>query len=296
MVGLTVITGCQTKEKELSSISETGTLILSVNPEIQIEYNKDGKVTEMHGRNEDGKQIVTEYQDFLGKDCSLVVSDLVAEIHDAGYFVEEIEGNAKNIVIQIEPGSVIPDDHFLNEVSSSAKAAAQTKRTESSVILIDDEDYDERYTQKDRRSPYISREKAEEIALAQANVKAADARFDDREFDFENGRNGRKVYELEFTENGIEYEMDIDALTGKVIRAEHHRADWDDNDGNDDWDDDRDDDADDNDDWDDDRNDDADDNDDWDDDQDDDNDEDDDNDDWDDADDNDDWDDDQDDD
>ena len=34
--------------------------------------------------------------------------------------VDDIDGNSKNIVIQIEPGSVLPDDDFLDDVSTNA--------------------------------------------------------------------------------------------------------------------------------------------------------------------------------
>ena len=41
-----LLTGCGNgAATEGSALKDTGTLILSVNPEIQIDYNKDGKVT-----------------------------------------------------------------------------------------------------------------------------------------------------------------------------------------------------------------------------------------------------------
>ena len=42
--------------------------------------------------------------------------------------------------------------------------------------------------------------------------------FDDKEFDHDDGT---PVFELEFTANGNEYEYDIHAVTGKVVKAEH---------------------------------------------------------------------------
>ena len=54
-----------------------------------------------------------------------------------------------------------------------------------------------------RKVPFLTLEKAQEIALAQANVNAADVVFDDKEFDLDDGS---AVYELEFEANGNEYE------------------------------------------------------------------------------------------
>ena len=65
-VALTVLlTGCA--EPEGAALRDTGTLTLSVNPEIQIEYDEAGRVLALTGRNEDGKGIVEVYTDYIGK-------------------------------------------------------------------------------------------------------------------------------------------------------------------------------------------------------------------------------------
>ena len=85
-----------------TALAETGILVLSVNPEIQIDYDKEGVVTAITGRNEDGKKIAEASQDEIGKNCDEVLKNLITEIHSAGYFVEDIDGHQKNIVVQIE--------------------------------------------------------------------------------------------------------------------------------------------------------------------------------------------------
>ena len=67
----------------------------------------------MEGKNDDGNTIVAEYADYSGKDCRQVVSDLVAKINEAGYFVEETDGSAREITLEIEAGSVLPEENFL---------------------------------------------------------------------------------------------------------------------------------------------------------------------------------------
>lgn len=57
----------------------------------------------------------------------------------------------------------------------------------SGIVTIDNDDYDPAYAQDGQPSPYITLEKAQEIALTQANVNAADAVFDDKEFDHDDG-------------------------------------------------------------------------------------------------------------
>ena len=95
-----LLAGCGAPAQEGTALKETGILTLSVNPEIQIEYNRDGKVTALTGRNDDGKGIVEAYPDYIGKDCEDVLKDLIVEINEAGYFVDDIDGNKKNIVLK----------------------------------------------------------------------------------------------------------------------------------------------------------------------------------------------------
>lgn len=202
-------------------LGETGVLTLSVNPEIRIEYNKDGEVTAISGANADGEGIVSSYQDYVGKNCEVVLEELIVEIHEAGYFVDDIDGHKKNIVIQLEPGSVLPDDHFLEDLSRNTQEAVQGLDFSSGIVTIDDDDYDPAYAKNGKPSHYITLDKAQEIALIQANVNAADAVFADKEFDFDDGV---AVFELEFTANGKEYDYDVDAVTGKVLKAQHETA------------------------------------------------------------------------
>lgn len=62
---------------------------------------------------------------------------------------------------------------------------------------------------------YIGVDAAKSAALSHAGVSADAATFSDVEFDLDNGT---MVYELEFCANGTEYEYDIDAKTGAVLK------------------------------------------------------------------------------
>ncbi len=141
----TMFTGCGQEREELSSAADNvtavaGHIYLSVNPEIKISYNNDGLVTEILGVNEDGKGIVSVYDNYIGKDCSDVVSGLVEEIHAAGYFVEEVEGEHKQIVIELEAGSKLPDGDFLDEISEDVNKTVAGLALGSDVVIRDDGD------------------------------------------------------------------------------------------------------------------------------------------------------------
>ena len=105
-----LLAGCGGKNKETAVVQEQtaqeepegGVLLLKVNPEIAIEYDAEGRVTAVRGLNDEGKNIVADYQGYVGKECREVVSELVGVINEAGYFVEEVEGQGRKITIEIE--------------------------------------------------------------------------------------------------------------------------------------------------------------------------------------------------
>ena len=59
------------------ALSDSGTLILKVNPEIALTYNEEGVVTDITGNNEDGQKIINNYADFIGKESGLVLEELI---------------------------------------------------------------------------------------------------------------------------------------------------------------------------------------------------------------------------
>lgn len=183
-------------------LSDSGVLVLKINPEISIRYNEEGVVTEITGGNDDGVQIIDSYKDYIGKDSGIVLEELITLINEAGYFVEEVEGEPKRIVLELEAGSVLPEDQFLAKMTENVQSAVANLDVKTNVV---------------NDSEVMTVEEAIQIAFDHAGVKAEDVHFDDKEFDIDDGV---KLYELEFYANGYEYEYDIHAVTGEVLKFE----------------------------------------------------------------------------
>ena len=117
--------GCSAAAQTISTgsakLATGGTLCLRVNPEIAVSYDENGNVTELVARNEAAKKILANISGYVGKPTQEVVSQLVTAIGNAGYFVEEIEGNTRKITIEIESGSSLPTGTFLNDVIAEVK-------------------------------------------------------------------------------------------------------------------------------------------------------------------------------
>ena len=67
----------------------------------------------------------------------------------------------------------------------------------------------------------ITEEEAVERALKHVGLKKSDVNYVQSHPDWEHGRH---VYEIKFYQGGFEYEFDIDAKSGKILKFE---KDWD---------------------------------------------------------------------
>ena len=151
LLSMTFLAGCASAPQgsgstnAISSSSEekqeVGVILLSVNPEIEIGYDNQGLVLEVEGKNDDGKKVVSNYSDFSGKECQLVVEELVEEIYQEGFFDTTIDGHTKNIVVKLEEGSRYPDDSFLEEVAQGVRNAVESHKLSSSAMTVDQDDY-----------------------------------------------------------------------------------------------------------------------------------------------------------
>lgn len=244
-----VLVGCSADGDKALSTNESdavavlGTIILKVNPEIAIDYNDQGEVTNVRALNEDAEEIINEYTDFIGKNSDIILEELIQLIGDAGFFVEEIEGKSKRIVIELEAGSELPTDNFLVDMATNAQEAAKEFAPNSEVNIEDvsspeeadeqekvevskpkeSEQKEEQSTKKPvaeqtAKSNYLSLEQAKEIALNHAKVSKANARFDSVELETDDGVT---YYEIEFEVGENEYDYEIDATSGKILKFEH---------------------------------------------------------------------------
>ena len=68
----------------------------------------------------------------------------------------------------------------------------------------------------------ITLEAAKNIALAKVGMKEDQVRFTKAHKDTDDGR---VVYEIEYVVNGMEYEFDIDAATGRILEFDVDRDD-----------------------------------------------------------------------
>ena len=183
-LALSLLAGCGAQSAEQSSTESkaVGTVLLSVNPEIEVEYDKSGLVLEIEGLNKDGKTVVKDVKNYQGKDCRTVVNELVREIYADGYFEKTVDGHTKNIVLKLEEGSVYVSDEFLQDVADGIRETVQECGIGAKAMTVSEGDLDD--------AGHIGQNKAKELVLAQLGLESAS--FRDHEYELDDG-----VYEFE---------------------------------------------------------------------------------------------------
>ena len=196
-----------------------GTVLLSVNPEIEMDYDDLGNVVALTGRNQEAQTLLASYTGYEGRPCTQVVGELVDEINALGYFDATVGGHEKNIILKLERGSVYPNDQFLNELAEAVRLVVETDQIGSQAVTLDQDDYDDAYGDKG----YINASAAQSILSTQ--LGRDDLQFVEKEYDLDDGE-----YEVEFVLDGVEYEYEVNAYTGKVTEMDAEFQDYDDTD------------------------------------------------------------------
>ncbi|MBP3692579.1 MAG: PepSY domain-containing protein [Clostridia bacterium] len=102
-------------------------------------------------------------------------------------------------------GNVTPNNNLSSTPAQNDTSSVQTEATvppQSSIPA---------------QSQNITVDKAKEIALQHAGVSSADAKFLKAEYDFDDGV---ACYDVEFKAGGYEYDYEINAQNGNIIKSE----------------------------------------------------------------------------
>lgn len=243
------------------------TIMLDVNPSIEIELNKNEKVLAVNALNEDAKEVVGT-MDFSGNSLEVTVNALIGSLLRNGY----ISDAANSILVtvhnsdaasgkQMEERLMAEINNILDsnnidgallgttvaqetEVSKLAKQYNITVGKANLIKQIVDQNpvhkFEElvplsinelnliagssKYTLKDidamgtaSDTAYIGEAKAKAAAFKDAGVTESALKYVHCEMDWERGV---MVYEVEFTDGVNEYDYDINAQTGVIVKSE----------------------------------------------------------------------------
>ena len=141
VLSLTACSQAAPSPDDRTSLAGSGVLVLSVNPEIAVEYDEAGLVTGIIARNEDALAIIAGCEGLIGESTRNVVATLVTRIGEAGYFVDEVDGSRRQIVLEIEPGSALPHDTFLEDVIADTRNSIENHDWTTPLVIEGFTDY-----------------------------------------------------------------------------------------------------------------------------------------------------------
>lgn len=108
-----------------------GMLVLSAQASLNISYDQAGMVIDITGGNDLGSVVAAGYENYVGKSCDTVVSDLIAACAQ-----ERLLRDATSIVLKVATGSQLPSDTFLDNLSKTAATAAAENGSSAPVVAI----------------------------------------------------------------------------------------------------------------------------------------------------------------
>ena len=131
------LSGCVTQPEPTAPQSKGGTLYITINPEIAVTYDADGTVVSVAAVTEDAKAIVDSYRDYVGKECTQVVTELVTKIGEAGYITEDSEDVVISISFEKESG--VPDEGFVKEMEQQVQTVVTANNWQGTVTVEEPE-------------------------------------------------------------------------------------------------------------------------------------------------------------
>ena len=125
-----------TTEESIQPVEKAGTVILSVNPSVMIDYDTNGLVMDIGGLNEDGLDLAAQEDDLIGEPCLVALHRLIVDIHDAGFFVSDFGGRGRDIFLYLQKGSIYHEGFLKALEQSISDAAEECNLTTSHLITI----------------------------------------------------------------------------------------------------------------------------------------------------------------
>ena len=152
----------------------------------------------------------TTLDDVAGITCYKV--DFSAGGYDYAYSINAESGEVLEASYHEQAGAAtLPDD-------STGTTTTQPSTTKPNVGAVTTAPAQTTTPNTGSATGAVDEAKAQEIALAHAGIKAADATITKSKLDYDDGR---QVYEIEWYANGAKYDYEVAVATGEIISSDY---------------------------------------------------------------------------
>ena len=151
------------------------------------------------------------------KEYDFEIDATTGKVLDVDYDVDGWTRPETNQVKFVKAGTDYDDGRKYYEVEFYKGNREYDYTIDAATGKIVEVDYDAENYSKPSSTSVISADEARKIALKHAGVSSSNVRYEKTELDYDDGR---QKYEIEFRVGNMEYEYEIDATNGNVLKAE----------------------------------------------------------------------------
>lgn len=177
--------------------STNGSLVLSTQAALEITYGSDGTVSAVAGLNDHGIALADGYTDYTGKTCA----DAVRELIEASGNTGNLSPDVKTVIIKLAKGSCLPDNAFLDTVSTEAQSALDAAGSSAKLLVLDESLLDE--------NGYIGPDAVKALVMSYVGTKELNAYYGGT-------APTNNTYTCTVDIGGVESSYSIDAVTGLI--------------------------------------------------------------------------------
>ena len=207
------VRGNNIQKEQLSqlSVDDLGTLLTSKQVKIEDTKVKSRINNSAYIGEEKAKQIAFNDASVNANNVNLLKVEID---YDDGRLVYEVDFYSNNTEydyeIDAKTGEILERDiEKERNINTNSNTSASTNTDINTNNITS--------TKNTTNSASISRERAKEIAFKNANVSSSSVRELTVELDYERGK---AVYEVDFKSGNMEYDYEIDATTGSIIKVD----------------------------------------------------------------------------
>ncbi len=175
--------------------------------------------------NADNQEQKTAISNLIPKDNNYDISANLGKVQldaENGKMVYEVEFRVSGFEYEYEIDALTGDVVKYDREADDDYRDSQTSASDNSDSKNSSDNNSSSSNNKSSSANYIGEQKAKEIALKHAGVSESSAKELEAELDRENGT---YIYDVSFKSSGYEYDYDINATTGEIVRSDREADD-----------------------------------------------------------------------
>lgn len=187
-------------EGGITETKKAGSIVVTANASVRINFGEDGLVVSLEGINDYGKDLLEAYEEKLGESTANMVGQIIRDSS-----AHSNMGRLNYVVVKHEKDSAAPGTNFLEAIETAAKSAVAEVASNPKLVIVTQDMLD--------ADGYINLVTAKVLVEAFLEVESVD-NFDGTPKPV----NG--MYAFKVTYDGMEEDLHMDAVTGGVGQGE----------------------------------------------------------------------------